>query len=69
MPGRLGNWEGSMEDVTCELRHEGAHPVKGGEGQRDVQSHTGLKSMPRLGLRKSLMMSRVFSRCMAVEMA
>lgn len=53
-----------MEEVTCEMSHEGAHPVKGGEEQReDGQSHTGLKSLTCLGLCKSLM-SRVSSRYM-----
>lgn len=67
---RLVGWgarEGFMEDVTCELRHEGAHPAKGDEGQReDVQSHTGLKSMACLGLFKSLMMAECQVREMKV---
>lgn len=58
---RLVGWrarEGFMEDVTCELRHEGAHSAKEGEGQReDVQSHAGLRSMACLELFKSLMMA------------
>lgn len=53
-----------MEEVTCEMSHEGAHPVKGGEGQReDGQSHKSVKSLACLGLCKSLM-SRVSSRYM-----
>lgn len=66
----VGRGGRSMEDVTCEMRHEGAHPGKVGGGQReDVQSHTGLKSMAYLGLWKSGMVSRVPNRCMGMEMA
>ena len=60
--GHLVGWGAGrifIEELTCELRHGEAHPVKGGEGQReDVQSHAGLKSMARLRLCKSLMMAQ-----------